>query len=82
MLMNTASVEGESEKESIEIDSEDSLLQEAIEIIRRDRKSSTSYLQRRLRIGYNRAATLVEELEDRGILGPQRPGGKREIFLD
>ncbi|NQZ59189.1 MAG: hypothetical protein HRT88_17180, partial [Lentisphaeraceae bacterium] len=43
---------------------------------------STSYLQRRMRIGYNRAATLMEELEVRGIVGPQIGSAKREIFIE
>ncbi|MDD7984753.1 DNA translocase FtsK [Lentisphaera marina] len=82
LLMRQAPKENEEAVDTLEIDNEDSLLHEAIEIIRQDRKSSISYIQRRLRIGYNRAASIVEELENRGILGPQKPGGKREIFLD
>ena len=82
LLMRQAPKEKEGTLEPLEIDEDDSLLQQAIEIIRHDRKSSISYIQRRLRIGYNRAASIVEELESRGILGPQKPGGKREIFLD
>ncbi|MCM8526850.1 MAG: DNA translocase FtsK [Lentisphaeraceae bacterium] len=61
---------------------DDELIKEAIEIITRDRKASTSYLQRRLRIGYNRAATLMEKLEEMGIVGPQVGSAKREIFID
>ncbi|MCM8542035.1 MAG: DNA translocase FtsK [Lentisphaeraceae bacterium] len=61
---------------------DDDLIKEAIEIISRDRKASTSYLQRRLRIGYNRAATLMEKLEEMGIVGPQVGSAKREIFID
>jgi S-DNA-T family DNA segregation ATPase FtsK/SpoIIIE len=82
LLMRQAPKESAENKAALEIDDEDSLLNQAIDIIRQDRKSSTSYIQRRLRIGYNRAATIIEELEARGILGPQKPGGKREIFLD
>jgi len=55
---------------------------EAVEIVRRDRRATTSYLQRRLGIGYNRAATLVERMEQEGLVGPAGPGGKREIYLD
>ena len=61
---------------------DDELIRQAIEIITRDRKASTSYLQRRLRIGYNRAATLMEKLEEMGIVGPQIGSAKREIFID
>ncbi len=52
----------------------------SIEIIQRDRKASTSYLQRRLKIGYNKAAGIMDELEERGIIGPQIGSSPREIF--
>jgi len=57
------------------------LFDEAVEIVRRDRRATTSYLQRRLGIGYNRAASLIERLEDEGIVGPSGRGGKREILI-
>ena len=63
-------------------DGDEGLIQQAIEIIRRDRRASTSHIQRRLRIGYNRAAIIMEALEERGIVGPQVGSAKREIFLD
>jgi DNA segregation ATPase FtsK/SpoIIIE, S-DNA-T family len=63
------------------IATDDPLIQQAIEIITRDRKASISYLQRRLRIGYNKAALIVETLEERGILGPQPISGQREILI-
>ena len=63
-------------------DGDEGLIQQAIEIIRRDRRASTSHIQRRLRIGYNRAATIMEALEERGIVGPQVGSAKREIYLD
>ena len=48
----------------------------------RDRKVSTSYLQRRLKIGYNRAAEIIDILEERGIVGPPSgSGNKREILI-
>ena len=59
-----------------------SLRGEAIEIIRRDRRATTSYVQRRLRIGYNKAALIMEILEKRGIVGPQVGSAPREILLD
>ena len=68
--------------EEVEIDTNAELIDQAIEIIRRDRKASISYIQRRLRIGYNRAATIVEELEEKGIVGPAKAGGKREILIN
>ena len=59
------------------------MIEQAIEIIRETRSGSASLLQRRLRIGYPRAARLVDELEDLGILGPSRGGGReREILID
>ncbi|MCH2204514.1 MAG: DNA translocase FtsK, partial [Lentisphaerales bacterium] len=61
---------------------DEALLKEAMEIIARDRKASTSYIQRRLRIGYNRAATLIEQLEEMGVIGPQVGSAPREIFID
>ncbi len=61
---------------------DDSLVRQALEIVFTERQVSTSYLQRRLRIGYNRAADLVDEFERRGIVGPARDGGsKREILV-
>ncbi len=57
------------------------MVQQAIEIIRRERKASTSYLQRRLKIGYNRAAEIIDALEDQGIIGPQIGSSRREIFI-
>ena len=58
------------------------LLAKALEIVVMEQKVSTSYLQRRLKIGYNRAAELIETLEERNIVGPPGPGGsKREILV-
>ncbi|MEL7029034.1 MAG: DNA translocase FtsK [Pseudomonadota bacterium] len=59
----------------------DSLYDQAVAIVARDRKASTSYIQRRLQIGYNRAATLIERMEDEGVVGRANHAGKREIFL-
>jgi S-DNA-T family DNA segregation ATPase FtsK/SpoIIIE len=58
----------------------DALYRQAIEIIRRDRKVSISYLQRQLQIGYNRAARLVEQMEKEGVVSPANHMGKREII--
>ncbi|MBL8535811.1 MAG: DNA translocase FtsK, partial [Hyphomonadaceae bacterium] len=58
------------------------LYERAVEIVRRDRKASTSYLQRRLSIGYNRAATLMEQMEKRGVISAANGAGKREILVD
>ncbi|RMD90588.1 MAG: cell division protein FtsK [Alphaproteobacteria bacterium] len=58
-----------------------SLYDRAVDIVLRDRRASTSYIQRRLRIGYNRAASLIEEMEEQGIIGPPNHAGKREILV-
>jgi S-DNA-T family DNA segregation ATPase FtsK/SpoIIIE len=57
------------------------LYEQAVAIVRRDRKASTSYIQRRLQIGYNRAASLMERLEQEGVVGQPNHAGKREILL-
>ena len=57
------------------------LYQQAVAIVKRDRKASTSYIQRRLQIGYNRAASLMERLEQEGVVGQPNPAGKREILI-
>ncbi len=58
----------------------DELYDRAIEIVTRDRRASTSYLQRKLSIGYNRAATLMERLEQDGVVSAANNAGKREIL--
>ena len=57
------------------------IYQQAVAIIKRDRKASTSYIQRRLQIGYNRAATIMERMEEEGIVGQANHAGKREILI-
>ncbi|NIJ58555.1 DNA segregation ATPase FtsK/SpoIIIE-like protein [Pseudochelatococcus lubricantis] len=57
------------------------LYDQAIAIVLRDKKASTSYIQRRLQIGYNRAASIMERMELEGIVGPANHAGKREILL-
>jgi S-DNA-T family DNA segregation ATPase FtsK/SpoIIIE len=57
------------------------LYSQAIAIVRRDRKASTSYIQRRLQIGYNRAATIMERMEQEGVIGQPNHAGKREILI-
>ncbi len=60
----------------------DEMFDRAVEIVQRDRKASTSYLQRRLSIGYNRAATLIEQMEKQGIISTANAAGKRDILID
>ncbi len=59
----------------------DAMFDQAVAIVARDRKASTSYIQRRLQIGYNRAATLIERLEEEGIISPANHAGKREVLI-
>ncbi len=61
---------------------DDELLEQAIAIIKQTQRASTSSLQRRLRIGYNRAGRLMDVLEARGIVGPPRGSDPREILID
>jgi S-DNA-T family DNA segregation ATPase FtsK/SpoIIIE len=52
-----------------------------VQVVLRDKKASTSYIQRRLQIGYNRAASLMERMEHEGVVGPANHAGKREILV-
>ncbi|TKJ30571.1 MAG: cell division protein FtsK [Chloroflexi bacterium B3_Chlor] len=61
---------------------EDELLEEAIEVVRREKRASISLLQRRLRIGYVRAARLIDTLEDKGIVGPAAGAGRSRKVLE
>ncbi|RYE28921.1 MAG: hypothetical protein EOP23_22515, partial [Hyphomicrobiales bacterium] len=54
--------------------------EQAVAVVLRDMKASTSYIQRRLQIGYNRAASIMERMEHEGIVGPANHAGKREIL--
>ncbi|WP_371348020.1 DNA translocase FtsK [Ancylobacter sp. IITR112] len=58
------------------------LYSQAVAVVMRDKKCSTSYIQRRLQIGYNRAASLVERMEREGLVGPANHAGKREILAE
>lgn len=72
--------EEESEGPGIFSDGEDPLYDQALQIVIQAGKASASYIQRRLKIGYNRAARLVEEMEARGIVGPQNGSKPREVI--
>ena len=62
---------------------EDSLLEQAIEVVRQSQHASASLLQRRLRVGYPRAARLLDELEELGVVGPSQGGGReREVLIE
>ena len=59
----------------------DALYDRAVAVVLRDRKASTSYVQRRLQIGYNRAATLIERMEEEGVISSANHAGKRDILV-
>ena len=63
-------------------DEDEDLIQSCIEVIRSEQKASVSLMQRRLRLGYTRAARIMDELEQRGIVGPSRGAEPREILID
>jgi S-DNA-T family DNA segregation ATPase FtsK/SpoIIIE len=63
-------------------DEDEELVEKCLEIIRQEKRASTSLLQRRLRLGYTRAARIVDILEHRGILGPGEGAKPREILVD
>ena len=77
----TASPEEDEDGGALVADGESSdLYDQAVAVVTRDRKASTSYIQRRLQIGYNRAASLMERMEREGVVGVANHAGKREIL--
>ncbi len=64
------------------IDEDEEIIQNCIEVIRSEQKASVSLLQRRLRLGYGRAARIMDELENRGIVGPSNGAEPRDILID
>ena len=65
-----------------EMGDDDELYQQAMEVLKATRRASTSMLQRRLRIGYNRAARIMELMEEKGVVGPENGAQPREILAD
>ena len=59
---------------------EDELYSQAVNIIKSEGKASTSFLQRKLQIGYNRAARIIDMMEEKGIVSKANHGGKREVL--
>jgi S-DNA-T family DNA segregation ATPase FtsK/SpoIIIE len=62
-------------------DGEKGLFDQAVDLVAREGKASTSFIQRHLQIGYNRAAKLIEQMEKEGIVGPANHVGKREVLV-
>jgi DNA segregation ATPase FtsK/SpoIIIE, S-DNA-T family len=62
-------------------DGEKGLYGQAVSVVAREGKASTSFIQRHLNIGYNRAAKLIEQMEKEGVVGPANHVGKREVLI-
>ena len=62
-------------------DGEKGLFDQAVDLVSREGKASTSFIQRHLQIGYNRAAKLIEQMEKEGIVGAANHVGKREVLV-
>jgi len=63
-------------------DEDEDIIEQCVEVIRSEQKASVSLLQRRLRLGYTRAARIMDELENRGIVGPSKGAEPRDILID
>jgi len=72
----------ETEADDVASDGTDQLFEQALQLVRENRTASVSLLQRRLRIGYNRAATLIEQLESAGVIGHSEAGKPRPVLLE
>jgi S-DNA-T family DNA segregation ATPase FtsK/SpoIIIE len=68
--------------EDDELGDDSELYEQALDVLKSTRRASTSMLQRRLRIGYNRAARIMEIMEEKGIVGPENGSSPREILVD
>ena len=74
--------ENESGGDDDELGDDEELYQQALDVLKASRRASTSMLQRRLRIGYNRAARIMEIMEEKGVVGPENGSSPREILVD
>ena len=80
--LESVTEDSEEEETTSELgNSGDELYDKAVNIVLNDRKASTSYIQRRLSIGYNRAATLIEKMENEGVISAANHAGKREVLV-
>src|SRR5512137_1012257 len=73
---------GDGAAEDEGIDEDEEVIEDCIEVIRSEQKASVSLLQRRLRLGYGRAARIMDELENRSIVGPSKGAEPRDILID
>jgi DNA segregation ATPase FtsK/SpoIIIE, S-DNA-T family len=74
--------EGEDGDDDADLGDDEELYQQAVDVLKSTKRASTSMLQRRLRIGYNRAARIMEIMEEKGIVGPENGSSPREILVD
>ncbi|HRI83252.1 MAG TPA: DNA translocase FtsK, partial [Opitutaceae bacterium] len=74
--------EGGSGEGDGDLGDDEELFQQALDVLKSTRRASTSMIQRRLRIGYNRAARIMDLMEDKGIVGPENGSSPREILVD
>ena len=74
-------VRDEEEKSESQGDDQDEMYDQAVSIVADTRNASISYLQRRLKVGYNRAARMIEQMEQEGVVGPQIGSKSREVYL-
>ncbi|MEO5960055.1 MAG: DNA translocase FtsK, partial [Opitutaceae bacterium] len=72
----------ESDEDDADLGDDEDLYQQALDVLKSTKRASTSMLQRRLRIGYNRAARIMEIMEEKGIVGPENGSSPREILVD
>ena len=81
--INNASSEGDEEDlEEVDVNNEDALIERCWQIIKTHRRASVSMLQRKLKLGYNRAARIMDALEERGYVGPENGSSPREILRE
>lgn len=80
-MFATGSTPGEGGGASSDVEDDDPLYLQAIEIVAKEQKASTSFIQRHLKIGYNRAATLIDKMEADGLIGAADHVGKREVIM-
>jgi S-DNA-T family DNA segregation ATPase FtsK/SpoIIIE len=78
--MEEITAQQNTETSSISDGNEDELYSQAVDIIKSEGKASTSFLQRKLQIGYNRAARIIDMMEDKGIVSKANHVGKREVL--
>ena len=74
--------DGEESGEDGDLGDDEALFRQALDVLRSTKRASTSMIQRRLRIGYNRAARIMDVMEDKGIIGPENGSSPREILVD